>query len=332
MGTETESDYSEAEGISLAAIERCTSSKLPLILPWHPKQTIPLGTLFYSQRPADPWARNNPFDTYSLVSTPIIINRDDGTDSSFRSESTSRTSDTHDHLSLGFGVGAGLPFLAEVSVKGTYDKDVTENKDANKSSIRSSVRAGSVTFARQPRLSTEAIITVKYDGGLPAFHARYGDYYLAGYKLGGDTGLMISGSNSSKKELERFGITVKVEVLFVEASTTHTKDFVTTQAGGSLKLVGYDTLDHRTWKSSEEGHGNVASKLRYQAAEVITAAQALDMRVAEKLDELGIQDGDHLNAEDCNKLTESGLVVELVLLPVGTLREVIEWVIEDDII
>lgn len=72
--------------------------------------------------------------------------------------------------------------------------------------------------------------------------------------------------------------------------------------------------------------------MRAQAVEVITRSQALTVRVTEKLDELRIRDGDHLNSEDCSILTESGLVAELVLLLVSTLREVIEWVIEDDTI
>lgn len=188
-------------------------------------------------------------------------------------------------------------------------------------------------FSRQPRLTTEAIITIKYHGGLPAFQARYGDYYVAGYKLGGDTGLLISGSQESKTKLERFGITVRVEVLFIGASTTHTKDITTSTARSSLRLMGYDTLDHQSWRSSQaEKPGFDASAFGAQVAGIVSQSQSLDSRVAEKLDNLGIQDGDHLNSDDCRKLIESGLVAELVLLPVGTLREVIEWVIEDDII
>ena len=195
------------------------------------------------------------------------------------------------------------------------------------------MRTGSVTFARQPRLTTEAIITLKYGGGLTSFHDHYGDYYVAGYKLGGDTGLMISGSNASKKELEKFGITVKLEVLFIEASTTHTNDFETLASSNASKLVGYDTLDHQCWKSSElEDRGSAALSLREQAKEIINRSQILDLRVSEKLDELEVRDSDHLSLEDCRKLTGSGLVAELVLLPVETLRQVIEWVIEDDII
>lgn len=67
--------------------------------------------------------------------------------------------------------------------------------------------------------------------------------------------MMLSGSGSFREELGKFGVTVtvKVEVLFLEASTTHTKDFKTSKAQRSLNLVGYDTLDHRNWKCSMGG-------------------------------------------------------------------------------
>ena len=122
-------EYSDIEDPTRATITACTRLKLPLILPWHPQQMIPLGTVFQSDNIGDPWAKSSPFDTDSLLSAPIIVQREDGTESSFRSHSTSKASATHDHLSLGLGVGVGIPFLAQVSVTGTYDKDVLENKD-----------------------------------------------------------------------------------------------------------------------------------------------------------------------------------------------------------
>ena len=201
-----------------------------------------------------------------------------------------------------------------------------------KTSIRSTVRNGFVSFERQPQLTTEAIILLKYGGGLPAFQAKYGDYFLANYRLGGDTGLMLSGSNASKKELEKFGLTVKVEVLLIEKSTRHTSNVETNAAKGSLSLIGYDTLDKQNWHTLMGDKGQEAFNLRAQASEIITRAQLLDLRVAQRLDGLGIQDGDRLGQDDCKNLIASGLVVELELLPMATLREVIEWVIEDDII
>ena len=130
METITEdAEYSSIEDPTRATITTSTRSKLPLILPWHPEQMIPLGTMFQSDSISDPWMKNSPFDTDSLRSAPIILQHEDGTENSFKSHSTSRTSATHDHLSLGLGVGVGLPFLAQVSVSGTYDKDVLENND-----------------------------------------------------------------------------------------------------------------------------------------------------------------------------------------------------------
>ena len=60
---------------------------------------------------------------------PKRLQAEYGTTSSFKSTKTSRACETRDHLTLGFGVGVGLPFLASASVKGTYDRDVQENTD-----------------------------------------------------------------------------------------------------------------------------------------------------------------------------------------------------------
>lgn len=54
--------------------------------------------------------------------------------------------------------------------------------------------------------------------------------------------------------------------------------------------------------------------------------------MAKKLDELDIHDGGLVDSSICEKLVESGLVVKLMLVPVITLREVQNWMIEDDII
>ena len=123
--------YEELSELSEEELRRCTKASLPLFIPWHPKQTIPLGTFFFSSRSTDPWATNSPFSTKSLALTPILVERDYGSQSVFKSISTSRSTETNDHLELGLGVGAGLPFLASVTVKGSYCKDVQENNDVS---------------------------------------------------------------------------------------------------------------------------------------------------------------------------------------------------------
>ena len=135
MAAPTYKGYEELAEISLQEVERYTRASLPLIIPWHPNETIPLGTLFFSSRPQSPWAKSSPFDERSLALNPMTVSRDYGTQSVFRSQSTSRSTQTKDHLELGLGVGVGLPFLASVTVKGTYCKDVQENNDVRTRSM-----------------------------------------------------------------------------------------------------------------------------------------------------------------------------------------------------
>ena len=150
--------------------------------------------------------------------------------------------------------------------------------------------------------------------------------------MGGETGILVSGDSSSKLSLERFGITVTVEVLFAKASTTHTQDFSEIEAHNGLKIVGYDTLGHTKYNSAARDHAVMQSEVETQAGEYCDKARSLDLRVAEKLNEMDISDGDYVDSTTCQRLVESGLVVELMLLPVITLREVQSWVIESDVI
>ncbi|EME41204.1 hypothetical protein DOTSEDRAFT_55096 [Dothistroma septosporum NZE10] len=330
--TEDGESYHKLAEKSADEILRISKARLPLIIPWHPRETVRIGTLFHSSRHSDPWATNSPFLQSSLSRTPIQVQRDYGSQSTFRSQSTSRSTEDNDHFELGFGVGVGLPFLASVSVKGDYCKDVQENKDSNKTAVNFSCRAGYVSLESQPRLSTEAIITLKYNGGLSAFQERYGDYYLAGYRLGDETGILISGSNSHRRRLDRFAITVTVEVLFIETSKTFTKDFVKVDDANSFKIIGYDTLGHTQYDSMASGQAAKGDEIRKEAESYVLKAKTLDNRVSDALDELNVHDGYVVDILTCRKLVECRVVVELILLPVISLREVQQWVLEDNII
>jgi hypothetical protein len=136
------SKFGERPGIEFAELEltdtedneiaRLASQNLPITLPWG-KKPIPLGTCYQSRlqssKDHEPWLEQTPFILSDLLMMPKILHRQRGTDASYRSVNTSRECETGDHLTLGFGVGVGLPFLASVSVKGSYDKDVQENRD-----------------------------------------------------------------------------------------------------------------------------------------------------------------------------------------------------------
>lgn len=106
---------------------------VPLTLPWK-KQKIRLGTCFQSRRQdTNPWLEETPFILSDLHLIPKLLKPDYGSVSTFHSVNTTRKTETSEHLSLGFGMGVGLPFLCSASVKGTYDEDVKKVTDVSRS-------------------------------------------------------------------------------------------------------------------------------------------------------------------------------------------------------
>lgn len=201
---------------------------------------------------------------------------------------------------------------------------------SDKSSIRASVRSATVQLDRNPRLSHEAMAMLKYGGGYEAFVDKYGDYFVWGYRLGGDTGLMVSSSSFTNKKVESYGIKATVEVLFVEVEKTWTKDFHSFEAGKSMRLLGYDTLSDQNWNITTAESGIEA--LSGQAEEVILESQNILERVLKVLEAQGMADGDELSHEQCEFLTGNGIAVELVLLPMSSMRDVARWTTEHDVI
>lgn len=171
---------------------------------------------------------------------------------------------------------------------------------------------------------------LKYGGGYELFAEKYGDYFVWGYRLGGDTGLMLSSSSFTSKKVEKYGIKATLEVLFIETEKNWTKDFHSFEAGKSLRLLGYDTLGDRNWNVNTSESG--ISALSEQAEEATRESQNILERVWQMLEAQGLKDGDELSHEQCEFLTGNGIAVELVLLPMSSMRDVARWTTEDDVI
>lgn len=70
-----------------------------------------------------------------------------------------------------------------------------------------------------------------------------------------------------------------------------------------------------------------------EARALIAMGESLGARVEGKARELQVMDeGRQLMYDDCRRMTEAGLVVELVLLPVRTMRTLLLWALDDNII
>lgn len=113
-------------------------------------------------------------------------------------------------------------------------------------------------------------------------------------------------------------------------SETWTKDFEEFGAGRSLKLLGYDTVDGENWSRKTEGGG--VDTLRSDAREIVKRSQCILERVDQTLERLELWDGQDLTSAQCDSLIQAGIVVELILLPMASMRDVARWRIERDII
>ncbi|KAJ6000013.1 hypothetical protein N7481_000422 [Penicillium waksmanii] len=299
------------EGPDQNEISVQASQGLPLALPWG-LEVIRLGTTFHSERQntMNPWSEETPFILSELHMIKKELHAEYGTNSTFKKVATHKTCETGDHLSLGFGVGVGLPFVAS------------------------------------PRLTMEAIKEIKYGGGYEGLCKRYGDYYVSGYRLGGDTGILMSASGRSRTKIEKYGITATLTVFFVSASKHWEKEFQSFRSGRQVRLLGYDTLENKNWQNfsaagddvkemeawASRGSAMDADSLRADTDAIMTRSENLLERVGEVLEKHGYQNGQSLTFAQCEGLVQEGIVVELLLQPMSRLRDVIRWMNERDII
>ena len=106
---------------------------------------------------------------------------------------------------------------------------------------------------------------IKYGGGYEGLCERYGDYYVSGYRLGGDTGILMSASGHRREQIDEYSVTATVEVLFVEVSKTWEKDFRTFSSGRQVRLLGYDTLDAKSWNRFRAAGDDVKEMMDWAA-------------------------------------------------------------------
>lgn len=113
-----------------------------------------------------------------------------------------------------------------------------------------------------------------------------------------------------------------------------------------MRLLGYDTLDGKTWKHSNAAGDDVkemmawasndttvdANSLREDTDAIMTRSENLLERVGEVLERHGYRNGESLTFVQCEELVAEGIVVELLLEPMWRLRDVIRWRMETNII
>ncbi|KAF4964578.1 hypothetical protein FSARC_7484 [Fusarium sarcochroum] len=288
----------------LTTVARQASAQQVLRLPWNTR-SISLGSFFNSETASttkiDPFSRTSAFAEDSLRKARVTFNPYDG-DASFKScESTSSSTST-DHLSVGIGVGISC-FIVSASVSCQYDRQVMENNDASKTSVMTTYRAGSVTFLKPPKLSEAALQTLKYNGGLPALKKRWGDYYVAGYRIGGDAGVMMSLSSSKKTTSESVTISIKVEILFFSFEDSWSKSWSQAESDLRITLSCFSTIEGAMIQEKRQLGDPKLHSVMQEARGIHNRAQGLVDTIQRKLDQIGIMEDKFVTAEQCVELS-----------------------------
>lgn len=166
---------------------------------------------------------------------------------------------------------------------------------------------------------------IKYDGGIEALTERFGDYYVGGYALGGDTGALASAASVDSQFYKRLKIVLKIQILFFTIRKTivdgEQKSHLAFQ---SESFSGYDSLSN-TYVLATSKKGSRPEDALAAAENLADLAQNLVSRVDEKIVQTGLDKDEPLTQKDCERLFASGLVVELLLFPVAQLRDVLVW-------
>jgi hypothetical protein len=182
-----------------------------------------------------------------------------------------------------------------------------------------------------------ALVALKHPAetgrGLEEFQEQFGDYYVAGYRLGGESGMVLTQSTTASGSVEIKALEAKVKVLCFGA--THHEEWIKSSSSSTARfdIVAYDTLDHTMWPPPlQEKSLPHPEQDELRAKQFGARVQGLTHRVTSAMRSLGLEESTLIGLEECHSLCESGLVMELILLPTRYLRQVMEWATNDNII
>ena len=166
-----------------------------------------------------------------------------------------------------------------------------------------------------------------------AFKKRYGDYYVAGYRLGGDAAVFVSDSKSARSITERLSVEATLTVLFVEVSKTWETFFTDSSSDSAYSMYGFDTIDNINYPAGPPVRPSPAlMNLLDQINAMENRCNQLAARVSMVMEALGLENDGTLSRSTLDDLLKTSLVVDVLLMPLSTLREVQQWSISKNII
>jgi hypothetical protein len=153
-----------------------------------------------------------------------------------------------------------------------------------------------------------------------AFRKVHGDYFVAGYVIGAERAAHLTAVEQAKSFKEESSVTVSVKIIGKEFSDTTKNKFEEMSKHSEVRVMGFDTLNSRFSRLvNKDGIG--AGKLHEEYWNYSKDALRIEKDIADRMQQMELKDKQSLSIDDCNRLYESGLVVQVVLLPYSVIED-----------
>ncbi|EWZ95759.1 hypothetical protein FOWG_03318 [Fusarium oxysporum f. sp. lycopersici MN25] len=293
-------------------------NQTPFSVPWG-KNTVRLGKGFNSrQREQDEFfMKSSAFK--DADNTPLQYRKCQIT--AIRDESGSSIAYASENASFAISGSVGKGFLS-ASVTGSLEKSVHNNRNASNISVRADHICGQIEMLRVPQLDTDAVRLLNTSSDpIIEFQKIYGDFYVAGYRVGAVNDTMISGKLANKTFFDAKRAVAEGKVAWAKVHKSINELSASASNEGLIRVDAFDSLMdfHSTFSVQTDDDivrmGDVAAKNKQRAMTI--AARATE--TLWKDFSLGYEDTVYQDVVD--HLCDRGLVTELLLAPFATLRE-----------
>ncbi|CAG9954462.1 unnamed protein product [Clonostachys rosea f. rosea IK726] len=234
---------------------------------------------------------------------------------SIRDESATDIASKSEITSFAISASVGGGFLG-ASGRGSYEKSKSNI------SVRAEHTCGQIELVYILRLDLGAIRLLS-DSPDPVneFRRTYGDFYVAGLRVGAVNNTTISGEMANKSFFKTTRLQLKIKALFLTYNKSIDDVNQSKSNSGGLSVAAFDSLtsfySNFTAHSLEDGlaAGYVASDNKQRAMNI--GNRASDVLFKEF--SLGLEGTVYQDSVD--RLCDRGLVTELLLAPFSSLRE-----------
>lgn len=150
------------------------------------------------------------------------------------------------------------------------------------------------------------------DIAVERFKRRFGDYYVAGIRLGGDSSVFVSVDEASKSSVQTLKVKVNIRVLFWTATIEHTQEERTASESLSFQFAAFDSITqtHETLDS-----GQPFQQVKGLVQVYTDLGNTLNQRITDLRGKLGLEKNKILQWSEIEPICQSGLVAEVILQP-----------------